>query len=169
MASGQIAMQYGAKGPNTCLVTACATGPTVLGMPSSHFSTETRRPSLREEQGKHYPPHGRGIQCHESPFDPQRRTRKGFSPLRKESHGLCSWQRGAGILILEELEFARKRGAKIYGEVVGYGYTGDAYHITAPPPNGDGAIRCMRMAIRDARIGLRTLTRSMPMERHRSQ
>jgi 3-oxoacyl-(acyl-carrier-protein) synthase len=59
---------------------------------------------------------------------------------------------GAGILILEELEFARKRGAKIYGEVVGYGYTGDAYHIAAPSPDGDGAIRCMRMAIRDARI-----------------
>jgi 3-oxoacyl-[acyl-carrier-protein] synthase II len=76
---------------------------------------------------------------------------KASRPFEKNRTGFVVAE-GAGILILEELEFARKRGAKIYGEVVGYGYTGDAYHITAPPPDGDGAIRCMRMAIRDARI-----------------
>jgi 3-oxoacyl-[acyl-carrier-protein] synthase II len=57
---------------------------------------------------------------------------------------------GAGIIILEELQFALERKARIYGELVGYGYTGDAYHITAPSPDGDGAFRCMRMAIKDA-------------------
>jgi 3-oxoacyl-[acyl-carrier-protein] synthase II len=76
---------------------------------------------------------------------------KASRPFEKNRTGFVVSE-GAGILILEELEFARKRGAKIYGEVVGYGYTGDAYHIAAPSPDGDGAIRCMRMAIRDARI-----------------
>ena len=60
---------------------------------------------------------------------------------------------GAGIVILEELEHARKRGAKIYAELMGYGYNGDAYHITAPCPDGDGFIRCINMALRDAGLG----------------
>jgi len=74
---------------------------------------------------------------------------KASRPFEKNRDGFVVAE-GSGIVILEELQFALKRNAKIYAELIGYGYTGDAYHITAPSPDGDGAVRCMRMAIKDA-------------------
>ena len=150
LASGQIAIQFGPKGPNTCVVTACATGAHCIG---DAFRTIVYGDAEAMITG--------GTEANITPLtvggfnamralstrndEPERASR----PFEKNRDGFVIAE-GAGILILEELQFALKRNAKIYGELVGYGYTGDAYHITAPSPDGDGAIRCMRMAIKDA-------------------
>jgi 3-oxoacyl-[acyl-carrier-protein] synthase II len=150
LASGHIAIRFGAKGPNTCLVTACATG--------AHCIGDAYRAILYGDADAII---AGGTEANITPLciggfnamkalstrneDPGRASR----PFEKNRDGFVVAE-GAGILILEELEFALNRGARIYGEIVGYGYTGDAYHITAPPPDGDGAARCMRMAIKDA-------------------
>jgi 3-oxoacyl-[acyl-carrier-protein] synthase II len=153
LASGQIAIRFQAKGPNTCVVTACATGAHSIGdaMRAIKYGdadaiicggTEAnltplcvagfnvmRALSLRNDEPEKA----------SRPFD---RDRDGFVVAE-----------GAGILILEELESAKRRGApRIYAELTGYGYNGDAYHITAPAPDGEGAARCMEMALADARI-----------------
>jgi 3-oxoacyl-[acyl-carrier-protein] synthase II len=150
MASGQIAMRFGAKGPNTCVVTACATGAHCIG---DAFRAIQYGDADAIIAG--------GTEANITPLtisgfnamkalsrrneEPQRASR----PFEKNRDGFVVGE-GAGIVILEELGAALNRGARIYGEVVGYGYTGDAYHITAPSPDGDGAVRCMRMAIKDA-------------------
>jgi 3-oxoacyl-[acyl-carrier-protein] synthase II len=150
LASGQIAIQFGPKGPNTCVVTACATGAHCIG---NAFRAIVYGDAEAMITG--------GTEANITPLtvggfnamkalstrndEPERASR----PFEKNRDGFVVAE-GAGILILEELQFALKRNAKIYGELIGYGYTGDAYHITAPSPDGDGAVRCMRMAIKDA-------------------
>jgi 3-oxoacyl-[acyl-carrier-protein] synthase II len=152
MASGQIAIQYGAKGPNTCVVTACATGGHCIGDAFRAIQYGDAEAIIAGGTEANITPLTiGGFNAMKALSTRNDEPEKASRPFEKNRTGFVVAE-GAGILILEELEFARKRGAKIYGEVVGYGYTGDAYHITAPPPDGDGAIRCMRMAIRDARI-----------------
>jgi 3-oxoacyl-[acyl-carrier-protein] synthase II len=150
LASGHIAIRFGAKGPNICLVTACATG--------AHCIGDAYRAILYGDadaiiaggtEANITPLTIGGFNAMKALSTRNEEPEKASRPFEKNRDGFVVAE-GAGIVILEELEFARKREARIYGEIVGYGYTGDAYHITAPSPDGDGAARCMRMAIKDA-------------------
>ncbi|HLC23405.1 MAG TPA: beta-ketoacyl-ACP synthase II [Dehalococcoidia bacterium] len=150
MAAGQVAMMFGAKGPNFSSTTACAAGTHAVG--DAFRIIQRGEADVMFAGGAEAPVvpvvfHSLGIMgattgraddpakaCR--PFD---NARDGFVPSE-----------GAGILILEELEFALRRDARIYGEVVGYAATADAYHVTSPSPGGEGAMRCMRLALEDA-------------------
>lgn len=150
LASGQIAIQFGIKGPNTCIVTACATG--------AHCIGDAFRAILYGDadviiaggtEANITPLTIGGFNAMKALSTRNDEPQKACRPFEKNRDGFVVAE-GAGILVLEELGFAMKRNAKIYAELIGYGYTGDAYHITAPPPDGDGAARCMLMALRDA-------------------
>jgi 3-oxoacyl-[acyl-carrier-protein] synthase II len=153
MASGQIAIQFGVKGPNTCVVTACATGAHCIGDAFRVILYGDAEAMIAGGTEANITPLTvGGFNAMKALSTRNEEPERACRPFEKNRDGFVVAE-GAGILILEELEFALKRNGKIYGELVGYGYTGDAYHITAPPPDGDGAARCMRMAIKDA--GLR--------------
>jgi len=150
LASGQIAIRFGAKGPNTCVVTACATGAHCIGDAfRAIVYGDADAVIAGGTEANITPLTVGGFNAMKALSTRNDEPEKACRPFEKNRDGFVVAE-GAGILILEELEFALKRGAKIYAELLGYGYTGDAYHITAPPPDGDGAIRCMRMAIKDA-------------------
>jgi 3-oxoacyl-[acyl-carrier-protein] synthase II len=150
LASGQIAIQFGPKGPNTCVVTACATGAHCIG---DAFRTivygDAEAMIAGGTEANITPLTIGGFNAMKALSTKNDEPEKACRPFEKNRDGFVVAE-GAGIVILEELQFALKRNAKIYGELIGYGYTGDAYHITAPSPDGDGAVRCMRMAIKDA-------------------
>jgi len=150
LASGQIAIQFGPKGPNTCVVTACATGAHCIG---DAFRTivygDAEAMIAGGTEANITPLTIGGFNAMKALSTRNDEPEKACRPFEKNRDGFVVAE-GSGILILEELQFALKRKARIYGELIGYGYTGDAYHITAPSPDGDGAVRCMRMAIKDA-------------------
>lgn len=153
LASGQIAIHYGAKGPNTCLVTACATGAHCIGDAFRAIVYGDADVVITGGTEANITPLTiGGFNAMKALSTRNDEPEKACRPFEKNRDGFVVAE-GAGILILEELESALKRGARIYAELVGYGYTADAFHITAPPEDGEGAARCMRMAIRDA--GLR--------------
>ncbi|MFC0015297.1 MULTISPECIES: beta-ketoacyl-ACP synthase II [Allobacillus] len=153
MAAGQVSIQFGAKGINSCTVTACASGTNSIGdafkviqrgdadamitggteapMTNMSFAGFTQAGALSKNE------------------DPLKASR----PFDKNRDGFVMGE-GAGILILESLEHAQKRGAKIYAEICGYGSTGDAYHVTAPAPEGEGAARAMQQAVDDAGVAV---------------
>jgi 3-oxoacyl-[acyl-carrier-protein] synthase II len=153
MASGHIAMHFGAKGPNTCVVTACATGGHSIGDAFRAIQYGDADVIISGGTEANIAPLTvAGFNAMKALSTRNDEPEKASRPFEKNRDGFVVAE-GAGIMILEELESALKRKTKIYAEVAGYGYTADAYHITAPSPNGDGAARCMRMAIKDA--GLR--------------
>ena len=150
LASGQIAIQFGPKGPNTCVVTACATGAHCIGDAFRAIVYGDAEAMIAGGTEANITPLTvGGFNAMKALSTRNDEPEKACRPFEKNRDGFVVAE-GAGIVILEELRFALKRKARIYAELVGYGYTGDAYHITAPSPDGDGAVRCMRMAIKDA-------------------
>ena len=152
MGSGLISMEFGLKGPNLCIVTACATSNNAIGESwrmikfgdadiflagGSEASIVTvgmaSFSAMKALSTRNDDPHGAS-----RPWD---RDRDGFV-----------MGEGAGVVVVEELEHAKARGAKIYCELTGYGLSADAHHMTAPPPDGEGAVRAMQMALHHARI-----------------
>jgi len=150
LASGQVSMRLGARGPNSSAVTACATGNHCIGDAFRIIERGEADVMIAGGAEAAITPlsvagfaSARALSTRNA--EPERASR----PFDKERDGFVLAE-GAGVMVLEELVSARRRGARIYAELVGYAMTADAYHITAPPEDGHGAIRCMSGALEDA-------------------
>ena len=149
MASGIVSMYFNLRGPNFATCSACATANHAIGEAWRTIKMGESPVMFAGGAEATVVPIGIGGFCAMRAMstrndDPQRASR----PFDRERDGFVMGE-GAGIIVLEELEHARKRGARIYCEVAGYGNTADAHHLTAPPPGGEGAARCMKMALRN--------------------
>lgn len=152
MAPSHIAIHFGIKGPNTCVVTACASGSHAIG--DSYKLIQRGAVDAVITGGTEAtitPLNVGGFNAMKALSTRNEQPEKASRPFDKDRDGFVPAE-GAGIIVLEAMESALERGAKIYGEIIGYGLTSDAYHMTAPDPQGDGAARCMRMALNDAGI-----------------
>ncbi|KGR83848.1 beta-ketoacyl-ACP synthase II [Lysinibacillus odysseyi] len=151
MASGQVSIYLGAKGPNSCSVTACASGTNSIG--DAFKVIERGDADVMVTGGAEAPIVNMALAgfCANTALSTNPDPSTASRPFDKNRDGFVISE-GAGILILEELEHALARGANIYGEVLGYGTTGDAHHITAPAPEGEGAARAMDMALSTAGV-----------------
>ena len=152
LAPGQIAIRHGAKGVNWTPTSACASGTHAIGEAFHLIRRGLQDAVIAGGTESAITPLGVGGFAAMKALstrndDPERASR----PFDKDRDGFVIGE-GSGILILEERERALQRGAKVYAEVIGYGANGDAYHITAPAPEGDGAARCMALALKDAGI-----------------
>lgn len=151
MASGRIAIQYGAKGFNECVITACATATNAIGDAFKVIQRGDADIMFTGGAEASITPMSFAGFCSMGAMSTTEDPSIASRPFDTERNGFVMGE-GAGILILEELEHAQERGANIIAEVVGYGCTNDAFHITAPAEGGEGGARCMQMAINDAGI-----------------
>ena len=154
MASGLISMFFDLRGPNFATCSACATANHAIGEAWRAIKMDDAQIMFAGGAEATVVPIGIGGFCAMKAMstrndDPKHASR----PFDKERDGFVMGE-GSGILVLEEMERAKKRGAKIYCEIVGYGNTADAYHLTSPSPEGEGAARCMKMALRNGNLNL---------------
>ncbi len=151
-AAGNISMRFGAKGPNISIVTACATGTHSIGDAFKWIQRGDADAMIAggAESCLCVTAVG-GFNAMKALSTRNDEPRRASRPFDAGRDGFIMGE-GSGVVVLEELETARARGARIYAEIVGYGASGDAYHITSPAPNGEGAARCMNMAIKDAGV-----------------
>jgi 3-oxoacyl-[acyl-carrier-protein] synthase II len=150
LASGQVAIRTGARGPNQSAVSACASGAHAIGDAFKVIQRGDADAMLAGGTEAALCMLGLAGFCASKTLstrndEPERASR----PFDRDRDGFVMGE-GAGIVVLEDLEAALARGARVYAEVAGYGSTGDAFHITAPPPDANGAVRCMRAAMKDA-------------------
>ena len=154
LASGQVSIQYGFKGPNHAVVTACATGAHAIGDAARLIMLDDADVMVAGGAEAAICRIGIAgfIACRRCRPASTTRRPQASRPWDKDRDGFVMGE-GAGVVVLEEYEHAKKRGAKIYAEVIGYGLSGDAYHITAPAEDGDGGFRAMKAALKRAGLG----------------
>ncbi|MBM6874090.1 beta-ketoacyl-ACP synthase II [Fusobacterium mortiferum] len=158
MASGNIGIYFGAKGPNKSVVTACAAGTHSVGDAFEMIKNGRAKVMIAGGTEASITPFAMNAFANMKALSTRNdEPTKASRPFSADRDGFVMGE-GAGILILEELEHAKARGAKIYAEVIGYGETCDAYHITAPADGGEGAARAFKMALKEGNIALEDVT-----------